>query len=89
MRFELDLQEDMLTKASAIISRMKVLSTFACRAGNSLQSDLWELRIKELESITGTAGKRAAAAYAASLFSGRSRFSSQQQIKFNKRARQH
>ena len=86
-RFELDLQDDVLTKASAMISRMKVLSTFACRAGNVLQSDFWELRIEELESITATAGKRAAAAYAKSFFSVRSVFSSQQQIELNKRAR--
>ena len=88
MRFELDLQDDVLTKASAMISRMKVLSTFARRAGNASQSDLWELRIEELESIIATAGKRAAAAYAKSFYSGRSGFSSLQQIELNKRARQ-
>jgi len=88
MRFELDLQDDVLTKASAMISRMKVLSTFARRAGNASQSDLWELRIEELESIIATAGKRAAAAYAKSFYSGRSGFSYLQQIELNKRARQ-
>ena len=63
MRFELDLQDDVLAKASGILGRMKVLSTFARRAGSVSQSDVWEGRIEELESIVATSGKKAAAAY--------------------------
>ena len=88
MRFELDLQDDVLAKASGILGRMKVLSTFARRAGSVSQSDVWEGRIEELESIVATSGKKAAAAYAKNFYSGRSGLSSQHVIELNKRARQ-
>ena len=66
MRFELDLQDDVLAKASGILGRMKVLSnsTFARRARSVSQSDVWEGRIEELESIVATSGKKAEAACA-------------------------
>jgi len=88
LRFELDLQDDVLTKASSMLGRMKTLSTFARRAGSVSQSDVWEGRIEELESIIATSGKKAAAAYAKSFYSGRSGLSSQHVIDLNKRARQ-
>ena len=77
LRFELDLQDDVLAKASGILGRMKVLSTFTCWAGSVSQSDVWEGRIEELESIVATSGKKAAAAYAKNFYSGRSGLSSQ------------
>ena len=40
LRFELDLQDGVLTKASPMLGRMKILATFARRAGNAPQSDL-------------------------------------------------
>ena len=39
LHFELDLQDDILTKVFAILGRMKFFSTFTRRAGSSSQSD--------------------------------------------------
>ena len=88
LRFELDLQDGVLTKASPMLGRMKILATFARRAGNAPQSDLWEGRIEEMDSIILTSGKKTAAAYARSFFSGSNGLSSQHVIELNKRAKQ-
>ena len=87
-RFELDLQDGVLMKASLMMGGMKILATFACRAGNAPQSDLWEGRIEEMDSIILTSGKKTAAAYARSFFSGSNGLSSQHVIELNKRAKQ-
>ena len=86
---ELDLQDGVLTKVSPMMGRMKILATFACRAGNAPQSDLWEGRIEEMDSIILTSGKKTAAAYARSFFSGSNGLSSQHVIELNKRAKQY
>ena len=66
-----------------MLGRMKILATFARRAGNAPQSDLWEGRIEEMDSIIVTSGKKTAAAYARSFFSGSNGLSSQHVIELN------
>ena len=87
MRFEFDLQDGVLLKASVIVARMKDLSAIARRAGALPYSDYWEARILEIESIVETSGKKEAVAFARAFYAGKSGFSSAQLIELNKRAR--
>ena len=82
LRFELDLQDGVLTKASPMMGRMKILATFARRVGNAPQSDLWERRIEVMDSIILASGKKTAAAYGRSFFLGTNGLLSQHVIKF-------
>jgi hypothetical protein len=80
MRFEFDLQDGVLLKASVIVARMKDLSAIARRAGALPYSDYWEARILEIESIVETSGKKEAVAFARAFYAGKSGFSSAQLI---------
>ena len=74
IRFELDLQDDLMTKLPVLQARLKGLANAARNASCPESLELWEGRVNEIEFRADTTGKRAALAFAKSFYSGKSGF---------------
>ena len=87
VRFEVDLQDDLIIKYPILLARLKSLSNAARLAASAEAVEFWEGRLNEIEFIAETTGKRAALAFAKSFYSGKSGFSTAHLIELNKRAK--
>ena len=87
IRFELDLQDNLMTKLPVLQARLKGLANAARNTSCPESVEFWEGRVSEIEFIADTTGKRAALAFAKSFYSGKSGFSTAHLIELNKRAK--
>ena len=71
VRFEVDLQDDLIIKYPILLARLKSLSNAARLAASAEAVEFWEGRLNEIEFIAETTGKRAALAFAKSFYSGK------------------
>ena len=69
-----------MTKLPVLQARLKGLANAARNASCPESVELWEGRVSEIEFIADTTGKRAALAFAKSFYSGKSGFSTAQNI---------
>ena len=69
IRFELHLQDDLMTKLPVLQARLKGLTNAARNASCPESVELWEGRVSEIEFIADTTGKRAALAFVKSFYS--------------------
>ena len=87
VRFEVDLQDDLIIKFPILLARLKSLANAARLAASTEAVEFWEGRLNEIEFIAESTGKRAALAFAKSFYSGKSGFSTAHLIELNKRAK--
>ena len=87
VRFEVDLQDDLIIKYPILLARLKSLANAARLAASTEAVKFWEGCFNEIEFIAESTGKRAALAFAKSFYSGKSGFSTAHLIELNKRAK--